>query len=143
MTAALLALVFGFVAPVEKPAESPDLKKIQGTWKVIEFVMHGEPQPDAFRKGLRFTFKDNMMTMDGGGKREFKFKLDAAKKPRTLDFTAMGGPYDGQTNPGIYEFDGDRLKLCLPNDTTKDRPTEFKSEKGSKVVYILLERDRP
>jgi uncharacterized protein (TIGR03067 family) len=141
--AILVALSCGFA--VAAPVESvKDREKIQGTWEIVEFVIDGRPAPDALRKETRFQFKDDTMVMySRDGKREFKFKLDPSKKPRALDVTAVGGPFDGQTNPAIYELSGDNLKLCLPNQTTKDRPAEFKSEKGSNLGYVVLKRARP
>jgi hypothetical protein len=38
---------------------------------------------------------------------------------------------------GIYEIQGDTLKLCLI-DRDQPRPTEFQSETGSRVTYLVL-----
>jgi hypothetical protein len=40
------------------------------------------------------------------------------------------GPSKGAVMLGIYEFEGDTLKVCF-DPTGKKRPTEFKSEPGS------------
>src|SRR5205823_203292 len=43
---------------------------------------------------------------------------------------------------GIYELDGDNLRLCLPEIEPFDRrPTEFKAEKGSNLKVLKLKRN--
>jgi uncharacterized protein (TIGR03067 family) len=140
--AILLAFVGGpaIAAPVEK---AKDHEKIQGSWDVVELVINGEPAPDKLRKDMRFEFKDDAMVMRSSeGKREFRFKLDPSTKPRALDLTAVGGGFAGQSTPAIYQFDGDDLKLCLPSQTTRDRPTEFRSGRGSDLACVVLKRGK-
>ena len=47
---------------------------------------------------------------------------------------------------GIYEIDGDRLKICLakyqPSSTTEQRPKGFEIEPNSRDVLLVLERRR-
>jgi hypothetical protein len=40
---------------------------------------------------------------------------------------------------GIYEFDGDKLKVCF-DATGKKRPTEFKSPPGSETFVNVHKR---
>ena len=42
-------------------------------------------------------------------------------------------------SPGIYELDGDTLKVCYAIDGGK-RPAEFKAKPGSKHVLIVFKR---
>src|SRR5262245_3126070 len=46
------------------------------------------------------------------------------------------GPSKGTVMLGIYEFDGDTLKVCFDAEGKK-RPTEFKSAPGSAIFVIL------
>jgi uncharacterized protein (TIGR03067 family) len=63
--------------------------------------------------------------------------LDATKKPKTMDIGLPGLP------PGllIYELDGDLLRLCSDGGG-KGRPTEFSSPKGSKLILMVLKREK-
>jgi uncharacterized protein (TIGR03067 family) len=134
-----LIVVCGRAAPTDKPKDN-----LEGTWEVLEFVMNGDEMPEKERKAMRFVVKGDKLSLSGlGDKREFTVKLDPTKKPKAIDFVSIGGPYDGQTGPGIYDLDGDALKLCVPNAPTKDRPTEFKSEKGAVLAYMVLKRMKP
>jgi hypothetical protein len=39
--------------------------------------------------------------------------------------------------PGIYEIEGDTLRLCLPRSEKVPRPTEFKMVKGRQSLMVL------
>ena len=57
-------------------------------------------------------------------------KLDPSKSPKAIDVTMTEGPNKGAVMLGIYEFDGDTLKVCF-DPQGKKRPTEFKSPPDS------------
>jgi uncharacterized protein (TIGR03067 family) len=139
--AALSLLVIVATGTRAEPDKKPQ-DNLDGTWEVTDFVMDGVPEPEGERKGMRFIFKDDHATFVRGSadKLEFTLKLDPTKKPKEVDFTAKGGPFDGQTALCIYDLDSDMLKLCVPNKPTKVRPKEFKSAKGSGIGYIVLKR---
>jgi uncharacterized protein (TIGR03067 family) len=140
-----LALVF--LAPLLFAAGTDDPKndraKIQGTWEVVEFVVNGQAIPEEQSKEMRFVFTEDKMTLMGSpgrDKREYTYTLDPAVTPRAIDTSPLDGPFKGKKGPAIYELDGDTLKLCIPNKETKDRPTEFKSPKGSTIGLFVLRR---
>src|SRR5205807_248148 len=68
-------------------------------------------------------------------------KIDATKTPKWFDTTATAGPDTGTTQPGIYELEGDALKICTGMPGTNTRPTEFSAKAGSKCQLIVLKRD--
>ena len=140
-----LALVF--LAPMLFAAGADDPKddraKIQGTWEVVEFVVNGQTIPEEQSKEMRLAFTEDKMTLTGSNgqnKREYTYSLDPAAMPRAIDTSPLDGPFKGKKGPAIYELDGDSLKLCIPNKETKDRPTEFKSPKGSNLGLFVLRR---
>ena len=57
-------------------------------------------------------------------------KLDPSKSPKTIDVTVTEGLNKGAVMLGIYEINGDTLKVCFDPEGKK-RPTEFKSASGS------------
>jgi len=135
---ALIVLFAGSFALCSEDAKK-DQDKLQGTWEVVEMVSNGKPIKE---QGLKVIFDAEKMTLQVGdkGKREFTYKLDASKQPKAIDTTALDGAFEGKTGPGIYDLGDATLKLCLPNQETKDRPTEFKAEKGSNLVLLTLKR---
>jgi len=69
----------------------------------------------------------------------YSYKLDPSKKPPEIDLTITDGEFKGKTFPGIYQLDGDTLKLCRAQPG-QERPTEFASKKGSDTIFLTLKR---
>jgi RNA polymerase sigma factor (sigma-70 family) len=127
----------------KKPAAATDQEKLQGTWEVVELVVKGDkvlPNNEAKAavvfKGDEFRFLVTPNGKDSITRTAATFKLDPAKSPRTIDATATEGANKGQVTLGIYELDGDDLKLCLSNERVATRPTAFKGE-GEMVLFKL------
>ena len=121
-----------FLALAQARADDPatDQKAIQGTWDVSEFILDGKPRPEDVTRGLKFVFIGDTMKLVGPvgiGEHAYKFTLDPTKTPKAIDVVPQDGPSEGKSGPAISELTGDTLKLCIPNNETKDRPTEFKS----------------
>jgi RNA polymerase sigma-70 factor (ECF subfamily) len=146
-----LLLVVSATFSTAAPAEDAkgDLAKIQGRWLVTTLEAGGESVPAERLNKLSVTFAKDRMTLRGSlaapsGKEpvkpDFTIKLDPTKSPKAIDLTVLNGPEKGKTMLAIYELEGDTLKLCLPNQATKDRPNEFKSPKGSSVGVLTLKR---
>ena len=66
-------------------------------------------------------------------------KLDPSKSPKTIDVTMTEGLNKGTVMLGIYEIDGDTLKVCFDAEGKK-RPTEFKSAPGSQTFVNVHKR---
>jgi hypothetical protein len=62
-----------------------------------------------------------------------RYKLDSASSPKAIDLLTAGNAL-----PGIFELNGDDLKLCFR--IGKDRPTEFKTRPGDKTELFTLKR---
>src|SRR5437764_624829 len=119
-----LALTLAGLLPAD--AKSSDQEKIQGTWTVESATRGGMPAPDDMIKNTKFVFAGTKVTIQGGGgpgAEEATFTLDGGKKPGAIDIKPMSRPE--QAVKGIYELQGDTLKLCVKREG--DRPTEFTS----------------
>jgi RNA polymerase sigma factor (sigma-70 family) len=127
-----------------KHTEKAELDKFQGTWDVTGYERNGEKFPV-----IAITFTgDKMMRYAAAGapvpsRPEWTIKLDPSKKPKAVDATVLTGRLKGKTRLGIYQIEGDELKLCLARPDVKERPTEFKSTEGSELEVITLKRDNP
>lgn len=112
-----------------------DAKKdeLHGKWEVVTGKLLGKevPLPDG---GVHMTFEGGKVKFKEGMKPEEDgtYKIDAAKKPKEIDVTPNKGP----AMSGIYQLDGDKLKICfgLPDfkgDKIVDakRPTSLNDEK--------------
>ena len=133
LTAALIA-----AAPAEgQPKEE---KAIQGTWTVVSREFVGKKTPDADLRALKVTIDENFLTLDDGQKKEkHAYKLDPSRKPKAIDLTKTG--IEGrETTLGIYELDGDTLKLCWSEKDPDHRPTRFAGDEDSGQTVVVLKR---
>jgi uncharacterized protein (TIGR03067 family) len=114
-----------------------------GNWTVVKAEEDGKPVAELLK--AKFTFKDGdkllVKLAEEAKPLDAAVKLDAAKKPKQIDITRTVDARS-ETALGIYEVDGDKLKLCVAEAEVKERPTEFKS-KSRKVTYVELTRDKP
>jgi uncharacterized protein (TIGR03067 family) len=120
-----------------------DKNPLDGTWTVVKAEADGRPDGEVLK--AKFTFKDGdkliiKLANEDKPLDAVTVKLDPAKKPKQIDLTRT---FEGrqETATGIYDLDGDRLKLCIADPEVKERPTEFKST-SRKVTYVELTRDK-
>ena len=58
---------------------------------------------------MKLTFKGDKLTIKSKDQmKEITFKLDATKKPKEMDVD-----FDGKTGKGLYQLDGDTLKIVF------------------------------
>ena len=145
----LFALLFGttllLAAPI--PKEKPKVKDeeaILGKWEYDKFdAGGGTVPPEDNLKGMVFEFKkDGKLTMSPAVKQkqpaeDAKYKLDESLKVKQIDII---NPMPRGTIKAVYELDGDILKLCTPDVSTKDRPMEVKADKDINVVVVTFKR---
>ena len=69
------------------------------------------------------------------------YKLGSSGKGKTIDliFPPDSNGAKGQTMSGIYEFDGETLKITYATNGAR-RPTDFKSAGGSQHVAIIFKQ---
>jgi uncharacterized protein (TIGR03067 family) len=132
-----LVLVAALVAVAAEDAGKKDVKALQGAWKVQSLTKNGEEAPASEVESLRVVFEGDTVTVTTGDKtHKATFKVDAAKKPATIDFKVEN---EGE-HVGIYALDADTLKICFAKGD--QRPTEFASKAGSETTYLVLKRDK-
>jgi uncharacterized protein (TIGR03067 family) len=69
-----------------------------------------------------------------------RFRIDTSRNPKAFDLSALEG---GPAYPGIYELDGDTLKICWSRTTEPaSAPTEFVTRRGSNRRLLILKRSR-
>ncbi len=67
------------------------------------------------------------------------FTVDAQKK--TVDMHPADGRYKGHTLHGIYELEGETLRVAFAEPGT-DRPTKYESRQGNGVVVAVMKKAR-
>jgi uncharacterized protein (TIGR03067 family) len=125
-----------------------DKDNLQGTWVHILSEQGGlKAKP---LKGLMdplLTFKGDTFTMtDHQGEKEGEgtFKLDENKKPKEIDLVVpkQDNPKETETVKGIYQLDGDTLKLAHPTTPGGPRPTSFDPSDSKEVVVNTFKRKK-
>lgn len=147
MRIALVVLLGGFaLAPSATPADDePDaareMKKFQGTWTFESSESGGQKLPADQLKDLVLVFEGAKHTVKHGTEviQVGTQTIDPSKKPKAIDVTLTEGPMKGAVLLGIYELDGDTLKVCFDLGGKK-RPTEFKSPPGSQTFFNVHKR---
>jgi len=146
-----LVLTVGLLiaADTKNDATKKDAEKLQGTWMAETLEEGGKKAPDMLLKDIRYkwVFKDDKLGIqDGPQQLKGSYKLDAAKKPKTIDVTlirkAEGGGKESATVviQGIYEFDGAQLKICVTGG--KERPKEFTSPNDPNCRLVTFKREK-
>lgn len=141
-----LVLVLALAAGAEEAKEdaaAEDLKRMQGDWVVVSMEVDGMKVPDddamaLFRsvKGDRYTVSRYRKVVGKG-----TIKLDAAKKPRTIHALPAGVTDKAKSLLGIYEFEGDKLKLCF-SAPGMARPAEFSAKEDSGHTLTIWQSEK-
>jgi uncharacterized protein (TIGR03067 family) len=134
LTAALVV-----AGDAKEDAAKKDLDALQGKWSVVSLTRDGTVEPiskDAVRviTGGNYTMKLHpLLTIKG------KYEIDPTTSPKNMETVASTGPNKDKRLLGIYELDGDSLKICYAAPG-KDRPTEFSSKAGSGWILTVHKR---
>jgi uncharacterized protein (TIGR03067 family) len=125
----------------DKADVDKELKKFQGTWTFESSEADGKKLPAGDLNGLILIFEGHKHTAKKGDEvvQAGTQKLDPSKSPKTIDVTMTEGPNKGTVMLGIYEIEGDKLKVCFDFEGKK-RPTEFKSAPGSQTFVNVHKR---
>ena len=117
-----------------------DVERIQGTWRVLAARKNGESLPNEVLRTMKVIIRGDTLTIQDGQRDESApFVLHPATTPRSID---VGSPADG-LDLGIYELDGENLKLCW-SIGSGERPTAFPTTSGSEDTLLILKReDKP
>jgi uncharacterized protein (TIGR03067 family) len=124
-------------------ATAAEMKKLQGSWRVESQETDGKTTAAADLKGLTFCFSKDGYFLRTANKLEqiAVLKIDMTKTPRKLSATVIRGEHKGDILQGIYELDGDSLKICMDLEG-QTRPKEFKTEPKSGFTLMVCKRVR-
>jgi uncharacterized protein (TIGR03067 family) len=112
-------------------------KELEGDWELVSLVFSGTKLPGA--PVVRITEDTINVKSEGRTIRRIPIEIYPTVKPRAID---LGTPIlreRGPSSPGIYEVNGDELRICYAGPG-KERPTEFTSERDSECFLITFRR---
>ena len=126
-----IALAASVLAQAPKPA--PGAAALQGTWVIAS--INGQAAPEgAPEMTLTFTGDNYHQTVGGEVNERGTIKVDATKKPMTIDLLIAEGQDAGKTQLGVVEVSGDTLRLNLDTPDAKQRPADFTIKEGSIMI---------
>jgi uncharacterized protein (TIGR03067 family) len=121
-----------------------ELGKLQGTWNVVALEANGQKAPAELIKNAKLVFKGDTYTFHSGDQViEGMVSLDLTKTPKQIDAKQLSGPGKGKTRKGIYQLEGDDLKLCLGQAGGDVRPKTFATAEGEPARLYVLKRAKP
>ena len=140
-----LALAAGLLAAGDDPGKNTkarnEMEKLIGTWACVSGSVDGNPLPEATARELKLKLTEKTYTTTRGEDTLFEstYTIDPGTTPRSIDIVGTEGELAGKTAQGIYEVDGDDLKLCytMPGH---DRPKAFESKPGSGAFFVVWKR---
>jgi uncharacterized protein (TIGR03067 family) len=122
---ALAASVFA-----QAPKKTTGAAALQGTWVITS--LNGQPAPEGSPEmTLTFTGDKYHQTVGGEVNERGTIKVDASKKPMTIDLIIAEGQDAGKTQLGLFEVTGDTLRANLDTPGAKQRPADFTVKEGS------------
>ena len=141
--AAVLATAVSWAEGATTDALANDLARMQGGWMVASMVVGGMKTPDDEAQTLFRTLDGDKYTVARFMKVVGKgtFKIDPTKTPKTIDSFPAGTSDQAKSILGIYEFDGEKLKICNAAPG-KPRPPTFEATVGSDRTLIVWEPER-
>src|SRR5262245_52102252 len=136
-----------------------DVKKLQGTWKLVSLERHGEKARPEEIDGVKWFVRGDRITHWQNDVRIVRnLRLYPDERPKGIDLTrdsrdfntpagppggtgfgssgGMGFQFVGTSLPGIYSLEGDDLKIC-ETAYGNVRPGEFATEGTNRVLYVL------
>ena len=138
----LVAIVASVLGVAGSASVAQGQSSLQGTWQVLAAQRNARIASDLQDHRLTFSGDRFNIRSQGGVVYQGTYRTDAARKPATIDFKHTAGKAKGQTWRGIYEVDGDTLKICdNAADVSKPRPMAFASEAGQ--VLVSFKRSKP
>jgi uncharacterized protein (TIGR03067 family) len=136
-----LVITTCLVAADKDDKAKEDKQKLQGAWKLMSFEIAGKGDDDAKDENRELVIDGDKITIKNEGKEvgQESFTLDPSKKPKAIDFLTLTGDEKDKRRLGIYELDGDNLKICV-DEKGEARPSEFKTKDGGSQILVVLKR---
>lgn len=124
-----------------KPLTGESDDALDGEWIVQSEIENGTPRTENAAKYGLIIKGSKILVVHDNVCDEATSKVDASKSPKHIDIQV---PTQDKPLLGIYEIQGDKLKLCtLFRGTKVARPTIFASPAGSSLIFTTFRRKKP
>jgi predicted RecB family nuclease len=140
-------------------AAKEELRELQGEWVLVESTSPEGTVTDYDGDGgpgvgnvhqAKLLFQGDTVTTGGdwpapSDELAGRCRLNPKRRPKVIDFVLLDTSFPlrrwiGRTTPGLYELEGDRLRLCVPGDGGEKRPTGF-DPGGGNWIYTFRRQE--
>lgn len=116
------------------------LRSMEGTWEFETLEVDGNTiSPSMLSRSRILMDGDRFRTESPEADYEGVFTIDVEAEPATIDIEFVAGPEAGNWSYGIFELDGDSLRICLGLTGAK-RPAAFETAAGRGHALETLRR---
>ena len=133
-----------------------DIEQIQGTWAMNSIGWGGKELPKDLMAGYKLVFNGDQLAWTGAigmtsrmgkitpleGSFPGGFKIDADKKPKEMDISLELKGGRSTLLLGIYEIEGDKLKVCFAGSRSGIRPVDFNQKDKGNTGFMMLTRSK-
>jgi uncharacterized protein (TIGR03067 family) len=132
----LILASIGAVILLAACASTPSSSSLIGRWAPQTAQLNGAPLPVSAFDGavLDLTTDTYQFGIDRG-----TYAVVGSGTPAKMDVEGKSGPNAGRHIPAIWSRDGDTLTIAYQL-AGGDRPTEFKSSAGARVLLVTYKR---
>ena len=83
---------------------------------------------------------DRATISEGKQASQAEIPVNTAATPKQIDTKYLSGPEKGFPALGIYELDGNTLRICHTSKAKTKRPEKFETAKNSRLVLAVWKR---
>lgn len=130
----------GFASWPKLAKHVEQLRALEGSWEFESLEVDGNAVPKAAISSSRILIDgDRFRSESPEAIYEGVFNIDVDADPQSIDIEFVEGPEAGNFNYGIFECNGDTLRLCL-DMTGKGRPKMFGTKANAGHAFEVLKR---
>ncbi len=117
-----------------------ELNRVEGSWQVASVEAEGERLSAQAVTNIYMIITDHKYeVMNLGVETGGTFEVDNTKTPSQIEIHCTTGADSGSSWPGIYEVNGDELRVCYAR-RGKKRPTAFSAIDNPSLMMITYKR---
>ena len=137
-----VAIAVSMIAQAPKVAKDATATKgpaaLQGTWGITS--INDQPAPEgAPEMTLTFSGDKYNQTVGSDVNERGTIKVDASKKPMTIDLIITEGQDAGKTQLGIFEITGQTMRANLAQPGAAKRPEDF-AIKPESLMFVATKK---
>jgi uncharacterized protein (TIGR03067 family) len=129
-------------APILPETGAPS--ELEGEWTMVSGVFSGSALDQDMVKWCKRITRGRVTSVVAGPQTMLKatFVLQSGGKHAAIEYRNLEGASAGKAQAGIYELDGDTLKVCMSAPGKRAAPSDFSSRSGDGRSYTIWRRMR-